>query len=144
MTKLTTVWNTQFPTLFTPDVFKRLDEFFGDMDVNDYQSLFKGHPKGDMYVNKEGNLVVAFTLAGYTKEQLSVEVEGDKLIVSASKCEESDERDVFAKRAFKKVFTDFAHRWNLKNATVSHKDGLLKVVVPPVKQEEVAIKLEIK
>ena len=138
-----TIWNSKFPTLFTSDVFKRLDEFFGDLDVNDHQHLVKGHPRGDMYVNKEGNLVVALTLAGYSKEQLSVAVEDEKLVISATKIDDGDE-GAFAKRAFKKEFTDYAHRWALSQASVSYKDGLLKVVVPPLKRESSTIKLDIK
>lgn len=137
-----TILGSSFPALFTSDAFKRLNDFFGDMNTDDYH-LFKGHPRGDIYINREGNMVVALTLAGYSKDQLSVLVEADKLVISASKAD-GDEEGTIARRAFKKVFTDVAHRWDLKTANVSYKDGLLKIVAQPQKRENSTVQLEIK
>ena len=60
------IWDTPFPTLFTSELFKKMDEVFQELDIfsaDDSRLAVSGHPKGDMYVNKEGNLIMKFTLA---------------------------------------------------------------------------------
>lgn len=134
------IWNNPFPTLFPSDLFKKMDEFFQDLEsfnVDDLRLTLGGHPRGDMYVNKDGKLIMKFTLAGYSKEQLSVSVDGNKLVISATKSEEDEgDNSTLARRAFKKTFTDFARCWDLETAEVSYKDGLLKIVVSPLQQKE--------
>ena len=140
--------NNTIPTLFTSDLFREMDRFFNDLDffnIAERRQNLSGHPKGDIVVNKEGNLVVELALAGYSKDQLVVNVEDNKLIVSASKSSEDNEKSSLARRAFKKVFTDFAHTWDINSADVSYKDGLLKIIVPPVGPKTLASKnLEIR
>lgn len=133
------MYNKLVPTLFTSDMFKRMDELFGELDFfnADTASLtISGHPKGDVFVNKDGNLTLKLALAGYSKEQLAVSVEDNKLTVSATKSEEDGEgQGSLAKRAFKKTFTDFARSWDLDTAEVSYKDGLLKIVAQPLNRK---------
>lgn len=143
------LWDNPFPTLFPSDLFKQLDKFFQDLDTfssDDSRLTVSGHPKGDMYVGKDGNLIMKFTLAGYSKEQLSVSVDGNKLVISATKSDEDDEdSSTLARRGFKKVFTDFAHAWDIQSANVSYKDGLLKIVVAPLtRKANVSKNLDIK
>lgn len=145
MTKKNSGLLTTFPTLFPADIFTKMDDFFKDLESFSYDDLrlsLKGHPKGDMYVNKDGDLVMKFTLAGYSKEQLSVNIEGNKLIISATKSEEDeDDNSSLARRGFKQVFTDFARNWDLETTDVSYKDGLLKLIVKPLQRKENAIKV---
>ena len=143
------MWDNPFPTLFPSDLFSKMDEFFKDLDSFSYDDLrlnLRGHPKGDMYVAKDGNLIMKFTLAGYSKEQLAVNVEGNKLIISATKsAEDDDDNSTLARRGFKQTFTDFARSWDLQSANVSYKDGLLKIVIQPLKRKESSNKnIEIK
>ena len=140
MNKNQGMWSNPFPTLFPSDLFGKMDEFFQDLEafsVDDLRLTLGGHPKGDMCVNKEGNLVMKFTLAGYSKEQLSVSVDGHKLVIAATKSEEdSEDHSTLARRGFKKTFTDFARCWDLETADIAYKDGLLKIVVSPLQRKE--------
>lgn len=139
----------QLPSLFPEDVFDELERAMSAFDWfnPEFGSLsFKGFPKGDAFVNKEGKYVIELLLAGYSKDDLSVEIDGDLLKVSATKAEgeESDSPRTLARRAFSKSYL-LNSNWDLQNADVSHKDGVLRIVVPPVATVPVAVKkLEIK
>ena len=145
---LRSLFDNPFPTLFPVELFKAMDKFFVDLeefDVNDLRLSLRGHPSGDLYTNKDGNLVLKLALAGYNKDNLSVNVDGNKLVIAASKTDDDDDApSSIAKRAFKKVFTDFAGCWALEIADVSYKEGLLKIVIPPKQKKNTSKLLEIK
>jgi molecular chaperone IbpA len=139
----------QMPNLFTEDVFDELEKAMSAFDWfnPEFGSLsLKGFPKGDAFVNKEGKYVIELLLAGYSKDDLSVEIDGDLLKVSATKAEgeDSDGPRTLARRAFSKSYL-LNSNWDLQSAEVSHKDGVLRIVVPPVTTQPTAVKkLEIK
>ncbi len=140
-----------FPTLFTDDLFGDFDRAFKHLDWFDpetsFVSLRKGFPKGDAFVNKAGELVMELALAGYSKDDLSVEVDGDSLLVSGKKiADENENSRVLTRRAFsQKYYVNYSNQWDLENSFVSYKDGILKVVVKPLvtKPQEIR-KIEIK
>jgi len=135
-----------FPTLFPSEIFE--DFFSGlDMDVFNNNSIYlrKGFPKGEIFL-EEGNAVIELVLAGYSKDQLSVYVEDNALVVSASKCENTDKDKVrsLKRSSFTRKFPILVNEWNLREADVSYKDGLLRISVPPRKEEREKIELTIK
>lgn len=152
------------PTLFPNDLFEDFfGKFLGELDTynptNSTLSL-RRFPKGDIYTDNDGNRVIELALAGYSKDQLSVTVEDDKLIVAATKCEgececkeESKEEcscccgtqsRTLARRAFKQIFSNIGKQYNLEGTDVSYRDGLLKIVVPKAEKQEIVKTLEIK
>lgn len=139
----------RLPSLFPDYVFDELDRIMSGLDWFDpeFGSMsFKTFPKGDAFINKDGKYVVELLLAGYSKDDLSVEVEGDTLKISANKAEggESESPRSIARRAFSRSYL-LNSNWDLQNAEVSHKDGVLRVVIPPVNTPAVEVKkLEIK
>lgn len=139
-----------FPTLFPSNFFDEFDRLLaglGDFDSEHGNlSLRKGFPKGDVYT-EDGNVIIELALAGYNKEQLSVRIEDNSLVVSAEKVDEPDNNNgrSLARRAFSKVFPNFTNEWNLESADVSYRDGLLRIVVPPHEEPSAAVtELEIK
>src|SRR5574343_1154075 len=68
----------------------------------------RGFPVYDLYTEENGANVLEFALAGYEPDDLTVEVDGAKLVVSALKAGSSEEsvRRRIAKRAFSVSFTD--------------------------------------
>ena len=129
-----------FPTLLPEDIFQDFRGFFDALDVynptTQTLSIRKGFPKGDIFLDKDGNRVIELALAGYSKEQLSVTVEDGKLTVAAKKCEGDEESRTLARRAFTQTFSNLGKDFNLEKAEVSYKDGLLRIIVP--KEQEVA------
>jgi len=132
------------PTAFPTDVFEdfdrffNLDRFFEGLDFFDSASnnlSLRGFPRGDIYV-EDKQLTLELALAGYSKDQLSIQVspENNQIIISATK--EDDEKTngrSLARRSFKKT-VEVLPQWDLQKAEVSYEDGLLRVVVPPVEE----------
>lgn len=132
-----------FESMFPTDIF---DSFLKTFDESYSNKVSQGFPKYDHYIDS-GNMIIEVALAGYSKDQLSVEVNGNNLTISANKLEEGgkNENRVIARRSFTKSFTDPTHTWNLEAASINFKDGLLKVTVPALKLTQPAKKvLEIK
>ena len=110
-------------------IFKQLDGF----DYDNHSWSLRGFPRGDIY-QEEDKTIIELALAGYKKEQLSVKVDGSKLIVSADKCEKDGDSRTLARRAFTQEF--FLNKtFDLEQTSVSFIDGLLQITVPKVKAE---------
>ncbi len=136
-----------FPSLFPTSFFDTFEKMFGELDFYHPENQswnLRGFPRGDVYVEGDKG-IVELALAGFSKEQLSVQVEDNKLIISAKKCEETKkESRTLARRAFTETFC-FGEDFDLEKADVSFKDGLLRIEVPKIKQEPKALKsIEIK
>lgn len=147
---------TNFPTLFPSEIFDDLERFLGDLDLFDPSTsnlrISKGFPKGDLFL-EDGNLVIELALAGYSKDQLSVRVENSgSIVVSAEKKSEGDGDETgrggrsLARRAFQRVFPQLGKEWDVASSDVTYRDGLLRIVVPPIEpvKEETLQELEIK
>lgn len=127
------------------------DDFFNSsrgFDPNTLSLTLRSFPKGDTYVNKDGDHVIELALAGYIKDQLSVSIEDNHLIVSASKCEKGDdecESRSIARRAFKTIFSNPGEDFDLKKSTVTFENGLLKIVTPKAeRKQDKIVELDIK
>lgn len=154
-------FKSNFPTLLPMEHFENLfDSFLGALDGDVYNKntntlSLRKFPKGDLYIDKDNNRVIELALAGYSKEQLSVTVDGGTLTVAATKCENECEcgKDeeckcchprTLARRAFKQVFSSLGEDFSLEKSKVSYKDGLLKIIVPRAERQEIIKQLEIK
>lgn len=152
MTKLhkvpTFLSNNGYPTLLplfdTAGAFEQLASQLFDFQLGNV-SLNKGFPKGDIFKDGE-NTIIELALAGYNKDQLSVKIENNSLIVSASKSSESSTKNTrsLKRSAFTKVFPNFANEWDLHAADVEYKDGLLRIIVPPLEKVKLATELKIR
>ena len=127
--------NSLFPTDIFEDMWKALDADFATRRP-------QGFPKYDQYL-EDGKWNIEMALAGYSKEQLSIEVDDGKLTVSALKSGDQEKKEgrVIARRSFSQSFSDPKRAWDLETAEVSYVDGLLKIVIPPKKPEQAPKKL---
>lgn len=118
--------------LFKENVF---DNFiFPDTILSDLTSKTpSGFPIYDTY-QEEGVVVVEYALAGYSAEQLKIWSEGTRLHVSASKKEEGRRGGRIASRSFENFFE--TKGLDLSSVTVSFIDGILKIVIPALKDEK--------
>jgi len=140
-----------FPALLPTDVWSDLDRLFGSSNLDWFSpetssmSFRKGFPKVDAFRSKDGNLTIQFALAGYSKNDLSVEVDGNMLKVSANKVvgdECGEQSRAIARRAFSKSYS-VDSGWDLTGAKVTHVDGVLTVAVPPTNPQSVSKTLTI-
>jgi HSP20 family protein len=123
------------------DVFEHV---FNDFPAHLRQST-QGYPVADIYRNDTGSTVLEFALAGFSREQLNIDVltEDGSITVTgeASTDDESAGRRI-ARRSFKKTYVDFDRNLDLSAVTAHFENGLLTVTVPQ-RPEVQPLKVEI-
>jgi len=92
-----------------------------------------GYPVADIYQEDDGSTVLEFALAGFTKEDLTVDVQPDKrsITVSANAINHPAEKPNrrIAKRAFSRTYVNYDDNLDLYNARATFENGLLTVRV---------------
>ena len=106
----------------------------------------QGYPVADIYQD-EGQTVLEFALAGFSKEDLSVEIKPEKnsITVSASNSldEGTRENRRVARRSFSKTYVNYDNNLDLLSSTADFKNGLLRLTIPK-KIEAQPLSIEIK
>ena len=116
------------PSLLGRSIF---DELFGD-----FQSLARkstqGYPVADIFSNEDGSTTIEFALAGFCKEDLTIEVQPEKssLTVRAEAAAECDTNRRIARRSFQKTFVNYDSNLDLKGCVADFHNGLLSVTIP--------------
>jgi len=113
------------------------DSLFDHLEsVLQFDEASKSYPPYNIVKTDDTHFVVEIAVAGLTKEDISVSVDGGKLIV-ATQSDTLDDRKIIhrgiAKRYFKKTFT-LAD--NVEVVSASMADGLLSINVEKVIPEE--------
>ena len=93
----------------------------------------KGYPVADIYKSDDGHTVMEFALAGFEKEELSIDIRPDKqsiTVAANSSTEEGDNSRRIARRSFTKTYVNYDNNLDLANSAASFKNGLLTVTVP--------------
>ena len=112
-----TVWDDLFTTIFNePDALIRRST--------------EGYPVTDIYRDEEGNSVIECALAGFTKDQLSIEAKDGRITISANGGSEEEGGRRIARRSFEKSFVDHSGKLDLAQASARFENGLLRVTVP--------------
>tara|TARA_R100000152_G_C6743085_1_gene166819 strand:+ start:658 stop:1095 length:438 start_codon:yes stop_codon:yes gene_type:complete len=126
------------------DVF---DNFFNDSFPNLLRQTTQGYPVTDIFRNENGDTVMQFALAGFAKEDLSIEVKPEKrsLTVRANMDTESEEElnRRIARRNFEKTYVNYDDNLDLSRASANFENGLLTIVVP-VRPEVAPVTVKIK
>jgi len=128
-----TALTTYRPSLLGRNVF---DEIFDSM--LDFPQLMQrttqGYPVADIYQEDSGDTVMEFALAGFRKEDLSIEIkpENKSITVSANtddiSVQERSRR--VARRNFSKTYVNYDSNLDLNASTAEFENGLLRLVVP--------------
>ena len=107
----------------------------------------QGYPVADIYNNEDGSTVLEFALAGFSKNDLNVEIKPDKNTISVS-AQHSDEeaessRRRIARRSFQKTYVNYDNNLDLSSATAEFENGLLQITLPS-RPETKALSIKIK
>mgnify|MGYP003152168450 CR=1 FL=1 len=107
----------------------------------------QGYPVADIYSNEDGGTVLEFALAGFSKNDLNVEIKPDKNTISVS-AQHSDEeaegdRRRIARRSFQKTYVNYNNNLDLSSATAEFENGLLQITLPS-RPEAKALSVKIK
>ena len=112
------------------DVF---DGFFNDFPQHLKRST-QGYPVADIYNAEDGSTVMEFALAGFTREDLNIEVKPEKrsITISANAISDSasDASRRIARRNFQKTFINYDDNLDLASTAAFFENGLLTVTVP--------------
>ena len=122
------------------------DEFFSH--VSSYKKINSGrYPKTDQWCDEE-YFNLAFALAGFSPEDISVVIKGNTLWVSTEKIIREKEKETgfihrgIAKRAFKKGYFLY-DSLNGNKAKAEMKNGLLTIKIPFCSEESEERKIEV-
>ena len=112
------------------DVF---DNFFTDFPRHLRQTT-SGYPVTDIYNDENGNTVMEFALAGFSRSDLNVDVQPERrsITVSATSSDnlDSEASRRIAKRNFKKTYVNYDDNLDISNVSAIFENGLLTITVP--------------
>lgn len=109
-----------------------LDSFFVDFPRHLKQTT-QGYPVADIFRDDNGNTVLEFALAGFRKEELSIDIRPDKrsiTVAANSNVDEGDNSRRIARRSFTKTYVNYDNNLDLSSTIASYENGLLTVTVP--------------
>ena len=136
------------PSLLGSRVFDDVFESFFRTDFPTYlRRSTEGYPVADIYRDPDGGTVMEFALAGFTKNELTIDIQPDKRSITVSASAGMNEEDEtsrrIARRSFQKTYVNYDNNLDLSLTQASFENGLLTVVVPPRPEVE-AVAIEIK
>jgi len=141
-----TAITTYRPSLLGRSVF---DDIFNHV-LDDFPQLIqqstRGYPVSDIYQNEKGDTVMEFALAGFSKEDLSIDVKPEKRSITVraeSKSGDEDTNRRIARRSFEKTYVNFDNNLDFSLISATFENGLLSINVP-VRPEAEPINITIK
>ena len=138
---------THVPALLGNGAIDRLfEEFFQNPEPYVKQTT-NGYPFTDIYKEEDGSQVIEMALAGFSKEDILINTEANKITISADgsklKGQLAENRRRIAKRAFKKSFVDYHNTLDFGSSNATFENGLLRIQIPlrdEVKPRQITIK----
>lgn len=143
---MNTAITTYKPSLLGRSVF---DDIFDSMlDLPQLvQRTTQGYPVADIYRDTHGCTVMEFALAGFTKDNLAVEIKPEKNSITVSAAIDDSQRPRgrhrVARRSFTKTYINYDNNLDLNSTSAEFENGLLRLVIP-IKPETKALQVEIK
>lgn len=129
------------------NLFRMLD----DMERSFFQSSVNGSSQFRCDISeKDGNYLLEAELPGFDKNDIHVDVDGDKLTISATHTENKDEKDKdgnYIRR--ERRYGTFSRSFDVsgidaENIKAEYKNGVLNLALPKAKEEEAPVrKIEI-
>jgi len=111
------------------------DDVFGSL-FDDWPNYVRrsteGYPVADIYRGDDNSTVLEFALAGFTREDLSIDIQPEKrsITVKAESNIERQEGRRIARRSFQKTYVNYDDDLDLTAAAAKFENGLLTVTVP--------------
>lgn len=137
-----------------PQVLNELESFFNDSWMEDIfrdvdrrfkASTITNFPPCNISTDKEGTIKFELALAGYEEQDLSVNVEDDKLVISATQTgakepAEASEEEAYLHhgiraREFKAVYP-IGTRFDTTQAQATFRNGILTVRIPVAEEKK--------
>ena len=141
-----TTLTTYRPSLLGRNVFE--DIFDSMLDFPQLmQKTTQGYPVADIYREDNGDTVMEFALAGFSRDDLAIEIkpENKSITVSANHSTEDSRTNSrrIARRSFTKTYVNYDNNLDLNATRAEFENGLLRLVVPQ-RPEAKPLRVEIK
>ena len=131
------------------------DTLFDAMDLNDFEipkwvgPKYAGitFPPVNAFIHKNKDLEFEFALAGYGEDDISIEFDGDYMVLRLKGGKQKEEIE-WIKRGIKNVDTQCqfyvpSNKYDHTNAKAELKNGILSIKIPSrVKKEVVSLKIK--
>ena len=124
-------------TIRTPALLGRtaFDQIFDQFFENPLPMIKRstdGYPLTDIYTDESGNQIIEMALAGFSKEDISIEAKQNTIEIKCDKSDEDGPRSHrrIARRAFTKKFVDYHNQLDFTAARASFENGMLNVQIP--------------
>ena len=122
----------RFPSIIGRSV---IDQFFDQaFDDSLFRRSTEGYPLTDIYKTEDGEQVIEMALAGFSKEDLNIEVKDNSITISCESSSDGKDSRRIAKRSFAKSYVDYNNQLNMAASSASFENGLLKVVIPQTEE----------
>jgi len=112
------------------DVF---DNFFTDFPRHLRQTT-SGYPVTDIYNDENGNTIMEFALAGFSRSDLNVGIQPERRSITVSaNCSDNSGTESsrrIARRNFQKTYVNYDDNLDISNASAIFENGLLIITVP--------------
>ena len=127
----------KYPSLLGGNVWDNIFTSIFDNTDSLIRRSTEGYPVTDIYRDENGNSIIECALAGFSKDQLTIEVKDGSITISAKggTDEETSSRRI-AKRSFTKTFVDHNGELDLTSAEANFENGLLRVTIPQTPESQ--------
>ena len=141
-----TTLTTYRPSLLGRNVFE--DIFDSMLDFPQLmQKTTQGYPVADIYREDNGDTVMEFALAGFSKDDLAIEIKPENKSITVSANHSTEDSRInsrrIARRSFTKTYVNYDNNLDLNATRAEFENGLLRLVVPP-RPEAKPLRVEIK
>ena len=120
------------PALLGRNSIDQLFDAFFENPRAQIEKSTQGYPVADIFSNEDGSTTLEFALAGFSKEDLTIEIQPEKssLTLRAEATTEGDSNRRIARRSFQKTFVNYDSNLDLTASTADFHNGLLSVTIP--------------
>ena len=113
------------------------DQFFNQIFEDPFTMVKRsteGYPLTDLYKDEEENQVIEVALAGFSRDELNIEVKDNSITISCESAGADEQQRRIARRSFTRSFVDYDHQLDMRKSNASFENGLLKIVIPPTEE----------
>jgi molecular chaperone IbpA len=133
------------PAIMSSRAFDQFFESFFTQPDQWVKNSTEGYPLTDIWREDDDTQVIQMALAGFARDNLSVETDKNRITISSSKSDDEDVKSSrrIARRSFTKTFVDHQNQLDMSKADAEFKDGLLTVRIPSIiKSKKTTIKIK--
>lgn len=120
---------TKIKPMYTKNLFERVFENFDESINSAFAGNFNIHRDGRIS-ELEDSIVFEFPLPGYAKDDVTIEIDSNYLVISA---------DIEEPTYFRKSFTkryEVSAKYDVENASAELKNGLLEIKINRTKKQK--------